>query len=45
VSVRSLAWPLANRRRTVRYERRDGILAAFLHLGCALCCAGKLQPL
>jgi hypothetical protein len=45
VSVRSLAWPLANRRLTVRYERRADSLTAFLHLGCALRCAGKLQPL
>jgi hypothetical protein len=49
VSVGSLAWLLvwllANRRLTVRYERRADILAAFLHLGCALSCAGKLQPL
>jgi len=30
---------------TVRYERRADILTAFLHLACALTCAGKLQPL
>jgi hypothetical protein len=40
----SLAWLLANRRLTVRYERRAVILQAFLHLACALTCAGKLQP-
>jgi transposase len=39
---RSLAWLLANRRLTVRYERRADILTAFLHLGCALICARKL---
>jgi transposase len=42
---RSLAWLLANRRLTVRYERRADLLTAFLHLGCALICARKLQPL
>jgi transposase len=42
---RSLAWLLANRRLTVRYERRTDILIAFLHLACALICARKLQPL
>jgi transposase len=42
---RSLAWLLANRRLTVRYERRADILTAFLHLACALICAGKLRPL
>jgi hypothetical protein len=41
----SLAWLLANRRLTVRYERRADILQAFLHLACALICARKLQPL
>jgi transposase len=42
---RSLAWLLANRRLTVRYERHADILTAFLHLACALICAGKLRPL
>jgi transposase len=42
---RSLAWLLANRRLTVRYERRADILTAFLSLACALMCARKLQPL
>jgi transposase len=42
---RSLAWLLACRRLTVRYERRADILSAFLHLACALVCARKLRPL
>jgi transposase len=42
---RSLAWLLANRRLTIRYERRADILQAFLHLACALICARKLPPL
>ncbi|HEX2184815.1 MAG TPA: IS5/IS1182 family transposase, partial [Chloroflexota bacterium] len=42
---RSLAWLLANRRLIVRYQRRAGILTAFLQLACALICAGKLRPL
>jgi transposase len=42
---RSLAWLLANRRLTVRYERRADILTAFLYLACALICARKLRPL
>ena len=42
---RSLAWLLANRRLTVRYERHADILTAFLHLACALICARRLQPL
>jgi hypothetical protein len=42
---RSLAWLLANRRLTVRYERRADLLQAFLHLACAPVCARKLQPL
>jgi hypothetical protein len=42
---RSLAWLLANRRLTGRYERRADILQAFLHLACALICARKLTPL
>jgi transposase len=41
---RSLAWLLANRRLTIRYERRADILEGFLHLACALTCAKKLQP-
>jgi transposase len=42
---RSLAWLLANRRLTVRYDRRADILTGFLHLACALICARRLQPL
>ncbi len=37
----SLAWLLANRRLTVRYERRADVLTAFLHLA-ALICVRKL---
>jgi transposase len=40
---RSLAWLLADRRLTIRYERRADILTAFLHLACALIYARKLQ--
>jgi hypothetical protein len=36
---------LANRRLTVRYERRADILTAFLYLACALTCSRKLTPL
>jgi hypothetical protein len=32
----------ANRRLTVRYERRADLLTAFLHLACALICAYRL---
>jgi IS5 family transposase len=42
---RSLAWLLANRRLTVRYERRADILTPLLHLACALICARRLDPL
>ena len=42
---RSLAWLLANRRLTVRYERRADLLTAFLHLACALLCARRLSSL
>ena len=42
---RSLAWLLANRRLTVRYERHADLLTAFLHLACALISARKLRPL
>ena len=38
-------WLLANRRRTVRYQRRVGILTALLHVACAVLCAGRLRPL
>ena len=42
---RSLAWLLANRRLTVRYERRADILTALLQLAWALICVRKLRPL
>jgi transposase len=42
---RSLAWLLANRRLTVRYERRADLLTAFLHLACALLWARRLSSL
>jgi transposase len=42
---RSLAWLLAHRRLTIRYERRADILSAFLHLACALLCARRLNCL
>ena len=42
---RSLAWLLANRRLTVRYERRANLLQGFLHLAGALSCAPRLHPL
>jgi hypothetical protein len=35
---------VANRRLTIRYERRTDILEGFLPLACALTCAKKLQP-
>jgi hypothetical protein len=41
----ALAWLLANRRLTVRYERHADILNAFLYLACALICARKLRLL
>jgi transposase len=40
---RSLAWLLANRRLTVRYERHADILLGFLHLACALVCLTSLS--
>jgi transposase len=42
---RSLAWLLANRRLTVRYERRADILQALLQPAWALLWVGKLRPL
>src|SRR5215207_7944477 len=33
---RTLAWLSKHRRLSVRYERRDDIHEAFLHLGCSL---------
>ena len=35
---RDFAWLHRNRRLLVRFERRDVLQAAFLHLGCALIC-------
>jgi transposase len=42
---RSLAWLLANRHLTVRYERHADLLTAFLHQACALICVRRLRPL
>jgi len=39
---RTLAWLSRYRRLSVRYERRDGTHAAFLHLGCSLTCLNHL---
>ena len=38
VVERTLAWLSRYRRLSVRYERRDDIHEAFLHLGCSLIC-------
>lgn len=38
VVERAFAWLHRNRRLLVRYERRDDLHAAFLHLGSALIC-------
>ena len=38
VVERTLAWLAKYRRLTIRYERRDDIHEAFLHLGCSLIC-------
>jgi hypothetical protein len=35
---RTLAWLSKYRRLAIRYERRDDIHEAFLHLGCSLIC-------
>jgi transposase len=40
---RTLAWLSKYRRLTIRYERRDDIHEAFLHLGCSLICLGYLK--
>jgi hypothetical protein len=42
VAERSLSWLDNNRRLTIRYERRDDIHLAFLHLACALICLNHL---
>jgi transposase len=39
---RTLAWLSKYRRLTIRYERRDDIHEAFLHLGCSLVCLNYL---
>ncbi len=38
VAERTLAWLARYRRLAVRYERRDDVHEAFLHLGCSLIC-------
>jgi len=38
VIERDFAWLHRDRRLLIRYERRDDLHAAFLHLGCALIC-------
>ena len=40
---RTLAWLAKYRRLTIRYERRDDIHEAFLHLGCLLICFNYLS--
>jgi transposase len=42
VVERTLAWLSRYRRLSVRYERRDDIHEAFLHLGCSLICLNYL---
>jgi len=39
----TLAWLSKYRRLTIRYERRDDIHEAFLHLGCSLICFNYLS--
>ena len=43
VVERTLAWLARYRRLSVRYERRDDIHEAFLHLGCSLICLNYLK--
>ena len=43
VVERTLAWLSKYRRLTVRYERREDIHEAFLHLGCSLICLNYLK--
>jgi len=38
-----LAWLARYRRLSIRYERRDDIHEAFLHLGCSLICLNYLS--
>jgi transposase len=42
VVERTLSWLAKDRRLTIRYERRDDMHEAFLHLGCALICLSRL---
>jgi transposase len=42
VVERTLAWLSKYRRLAIRYERRDDIHEAFLHLGCSLICLNYL---
>lgn len=43
VVERTLAWLAKYRRLAIRYERRDDIHEAFLHLGCSLICLNYLS--
>jgi transposase len=43
VVERTLAWLAKYRRLTIRYERREDIHEAFLHLGCSLICLNYLS--
>ena len=43
VVERTLAWLSKYRRLAIRYERRDDIHEAFLHLGCSLICLNYLS--
>ena len=43
VVERTLAWLAKYRRLTIRYERRDDIHEAFLHLGCSPICLNYLS--
>jgi transposase len=45
VAERTMAWFTDFRRLDVRYERRDDIHLAFLHLGCALICLRAVERL
>jgi transposase len=43
VVERTLAWLAKYLRLAIRYERRDDIHEAFLHLGCSLVCFNYLS--
>lgn len=45
VVERTLAWLAKYRRLTIRYERREDIHEAFLHLGCSLVCLNYMRGL